>query len=101
MSARSVAAILCLIALCAAPVQSQSRVIELNDAAWKALRDGYPKRAADAFAEALTLRPDDPVLLMGAGAAAHAQGNQKEAMAALQHALKVKPDLTPASTLLG
>jgi tetratricopeptide (TPR) repeat protein len=101
MSARSVAVILCLIALCAAPVQSQSRVIELNDAAWKALRDGYPKRAADAFAEALTLRPDDPVLLMGAGAAAHAQGNQKEAMAALRHALTVKPDLTPASTLLG
>jgi len=76
-------------------------VIELNDAAWKALDDGYPKRAANLFAEALTLQPDEPVLLMGAGAAAHAQGNQKDAMTSLQRALTVKPGLTPASVLLG
>jgi len=101
MSARSVAAALCLIALWAGPVQSQSRVTELNDAGWKALGDGYPSRAASLFADALMLKPDEPVLLMGAGAAAHAQGNQKAAMAFLQHALTVKPGLTPASTLLG
>jgi tetratricopeptide (TPR) repeat protein len=88
-------------ALCVAPVHGQSRVNELNDAGWKALRDGYQDRASSLFAEALTLRPDDPVLLMGAGAAAHAQGKQKDAMTSLQKALDVMPGLTPASILLG
>ena len=93
--------ILCLAMLCLAPVHGQSRVVELNDAGWKALRDGYQDRAAALFAEALTLSPNDPVLLTGAGAAAHAQGRQKDAMANLQKALEVKPGLTAASLLLG
>jgi tetratricopeptide (TPR) repeat protein len=88
-------------ALGVASVHGQSRVNELNDAGWKALRDGYQDRAASLFAEALTLRPNDPVLLMGAGAAAHAQGKQKDAMTSLQQALDVMPGLTPASILLG
>jgi tetratricopeptide repeat protein len=87
--------------LCVASVHGQSRVNELNDAGWKALRDGYQDRAANLFAEALTLRPNDPVLLTGAGAAAHAQGKQKEAMTSLQKALEVRPGLTEASILLG
>ena len=62
-------AILWVMALCVTSVHGQSRVNELNDAGWKALRDGYQDRAANLFAEALTLRPNDPVLLMGAGAA--------------------------------
>ena len=88
-------------ALCVASVHGQSRVNELNDAGWKALRDGYQDRAASLFAEALTLRPNDPVLLTGAGAAAHAQGKQKDAMTSLQKALDVMPGFTPASILLG
>jgi tetratricopeptide (TPR) repeat protein len=91
----------CLIALCIAPVHGQSRVNELNDAGWKALSDGYQSRAANLFAEALTLRPNDPVLLMGAGAASHALGKQKDAMASLTRALEVRPGLTEASILLG
>jgi Putative Zn-dependent protease, contains TPR repeats len=94
-------AVLCLMALCVVSVQGQSRVNELNDAGWKALSDGYQDRAARLFAEALELRPNDAVLLTGAGAAAHAQGKQKEAMASLQKALDVMPGLTPASLLLG
>ena len=94
-------ACLFVMAMGVASVDGQSRVNELNDAGWKALRDGYQDRAASLFAEALTLRPDDPVLLTGAGAAAHAQGKQKEAMASLQKALDVMPGLTPASLLLG
>ncbi len=66
---------------------AQSRVTELNEQGWKALRGGYSDRAAALFAEALTLRPNDPVLLMGSGAAAHAQGKQRDAMARLQRAL--------------
>jgi hypothetical protein len=81
--------------------RGQSRVIELNEAGWKALRDGYGNRAAGLFADALALKPGDPVLLMGAGAAAHAQGKQKEAMTRLRESLTAKPDLTPASVLLG
>lgn len=94
-------AVLCVTALCVASVHAQSAVNELNDAGWKALRDGYQDRAANLFAEALTLRPGDPVLLMGAGAAAHAQGKQQDAMTSLQKALNVMPGLTPASILLG
>src|SRR5215210_3708139 len=95
------ATLLCLMALSVGSAHGQSRVNELNDAGWKALRDGYANRAAGLFGDALALRPDDPVLLMGAAAAAHAQGKQKDAIAGLQQALKVKPDLTPASVLLG
>jgi len=101
MRAPRAATVLCLMALSVGSAHGQSRVIELNDAGWKALRDGYENRAAGLFADALALRPDDPVLLMGAGAAAHAQGKQKDAMTRLRQALTVKPDLTPASVLLG
>jgi len=95
------ATVLCLMALSVGSAHGQSRVNELNDAGWKALRDGYGSRAAGLFADALALRPDDPVLLMGSGAAAHAQGKQKDAMTRLRQALTMKPDLTPASVLLG
>jgi len=84
-----------------ASLHAQSSVTDLNDAAWKALRDGNNDRAATLFAEALTLRPKDPVLLFGSGAAAHAQGKQRDAMARLQRALESNPNLTVASRLLG
>ena len=83
------------------PAAAQSRVSELNEAAWKALQKGDPDRAARYFAEALTLSPNDPVLLLGAGASAHTQGRQRDAMARLQRALEIDPKLTQASELLG
>ena len=101
MPSRRAIAVLCLTVLWLASVHAQSPVIELNDAGWKALQDGYQDRAAALFGEALTLRPNDPVLLLGSGAAAHAQGKQRDAMARLQRALELKPSLTPASRLLG
>ncbi len=67
----------------------------------KALRDGNPRRAAGLFAEGLSSSPDDPVLLFGAGAAAHALGRQQEAMARLERALELEPGFTAASLLLG
>src|SRR5580765_5503626 len=102
MLARRAFATLCigLFSLTALHAQS-SRVVELNDAAWKALHDGYSDKAASLFAEALTLRPNEPVLLMGAGAAAHERGNQKEAIARLSRALELNPRLTAASKMLG
>jgi len=101
MRPRRAAIALFLVAICAAAVAAQSRVTELNDAAWKALRNGYEDRAASLFAEALSLRPDDPVLLFGWGAAAHAQGKQRDAIARLRKAVQIRPGLLEASRLLG
>ncbi len=85
----------------AASLHGQARPSELNAAAWKALRDDNPKRAAALFNEALDLAPDDAVLLYGAGAGAHALGQQRVAMARLERALEMRPQLTAASLLLG
>jgi tetratricopeptide (TPR) repeat protein len=98
-------AVVCVTALAWTSVHAQSNVaelvVELNGAGWKALRDGNARKAASLFAEALTLRPNDPVLLLGSGSAAHLQGNQREAMASLQRALEINARLTAASRLLG
>lgn len=80
---------------------AQTRASESNDAGWKALRDGNARRAAALFAEGLSEAPDDPALLFGAGAAAHALGRQPEAMARLERALGLQPRLTAAAVLLG
>jgi tetratricopeptide (TPR) repeat protein len=101
MLARRAIATLCIGLFSLTAVHAQSRVVELNDAGWKALRDGYSDKAASLFAEALTIRPNDPVLLTGAGAAAHERGNQKEAIARLSRALELNPRLTVASKMLG
>jgi tetratricopeptide (TPR) repeat protein len=84
-----------------ARLHAQANVTELNEAGWKALRNGYNDRAAALFAEGLTLRPNDPVLLLGSGASAEALGRHQDAMSTLQQALSVDPRLTPASRLLG
>lgn len=76
-------------------------IAELNDAGWKALRNSDNDRAAALFTEALALRPNDPVLLLGAGAAAHARGKQDDAVKRLRKALEADPRLTIASRLLG
>ena len=101
MPARRLVAALCLFFFSLTPLHAQSRVVELNDAAWKALRDGYNDKAAALFAEALTLRPNDPVLVMGAGVVAHERGNQKEAIARLSRAIELNPRLIDAAKLLG
>lgn len=93
--------VLTALLLMASPAASQSRVVQLNDAGWKALHEGRSDRAVKLFAEALTLGPDEPVLLFGAGAAAHADGRPRQAMALLQKALQGDPGLTGASQLLG
>src|SRR6202011_6241145 len=101
MDARRATATCCLTLLSIVAIHAQSGVIELNEAGWKALRDGRSDRSAALFAEALTLRPDDPVLLLGAGSAAHAQGKQRDALTRLQRALVLDPRLIVASKLLG
>ncbi len=101
MRHRLTPALLLGLALSLASTHAQSRAVEVNDAGWKALRDGNLRRAAALFAEGLELAPDEPALLFGAGSVAHAQGRQQEAMARLERALELQPQLTPASLLLG
>jgi tetratricopeptide (TPR) repeat protein len=93
--------ILFLIFSSALPLYAQSSVQELNEAGWKALEAGNGRRALGLFNEALTLRPNDPVLLTGAGAALQAEGRPRDAMVRLKQAVALKPDLTVASILLG
>ena len=101
MRVRQTVMTLCAAAISLASLDAQSTVVELNDAGWKALRNGYTDRAAALFAEALAIRPNDAVLLLGAGAAADAQGKHRDAMTRLQRALDLNPRLIVASRLLG
>jgi tetratricopeptide (TPR) repeat protein len=89
-----------LIVSSALPLYAQSSVKDLNDAGWKALESGNGRRALSLFNEALTLRPDDPVLLTGAGAALHLEGRPRDALARLKKAITLAPDFTTASLLL-
>ena len=98
---RSTLVALCVTFLTAASLQAQSRVAELNEEGWRLIQSGDAARAARVFAEALESQPDHPVLLFGAGAAAHLQGRAKEASTRLRRALEMAPDLIPAAALLG
>jgi tetratricopeptide (TPR) repeat protein len=100
-SARVLAAAIILALMSVVSVQPQTRVAELNESGWKAIGRGDGARAATFFADALAVRPDDPVLLLGAGAAAHLRGRLPEATANLQQALALDPRLIEASRLLG
>jgi tetratricopeptide (TPR) repeat protein len=80
---------------------AQSRVTQLNESGWKALQDRQPDLAARLFAEALALRPNDPALMFGAGAAAYMQGRLPDATWRLRRALDLDPAMTEASRLLG
>jgi hypothetical protein len=69
--------------------------------AWDALNAGRAQQAAAAFDEALKSAPNQPMLLLGAGVAAHLQAREDDARRFLVDALKIDPSLTAASLLLG
>ena len=92
--------ILFLILSSALPLYAQSSVAELNEAGWKALQAGNSRRALTLFNEALVMRPNDPGLLTGAGAALLADGRPADAMTRLKRAISLAPDLKVASILL-
>ncbi len=105
MSARRSAAAVCLTLLTCTfvhtPLHSQARVFELNEAGWKALDKGDADRAARLFADALSIQPNDPVLLLGAGVSLQGQGRPHDAMARLKRSLELDPKLKAASVVLG
>src|SRR5690349_18798829 len=101
MRTRACCAVVCLFVLNLATLDAQSSIAELNEAGWKLLQSGDGARAARIFAEALAQRPDDPVLLFGAAAAARLQDRPDEAKPKLRRALEVNARFTPASLDLG
>ena len=91
----------CLAILNFTSLHAQTSVPELNDAGWKMIQQREPARAASLFAKALVLRPDDPVLLFGAGVAAQLDGRPSDAKSTLRRVLTLTPRFTPASVVLG
>lgn len=79
---------------------AQSADDDLN-AGFAALQKNDADRAATAFRRALSLEPDHPVALYGAGAAAAVLGRHTDAIAFLKRSLQIEPRLVQTSILLG
>ena len=69
--------------------------------AWRALERQDPERAASLFNDALTERPNDPVLHLGVGSAAYALGRTEAALGALKKAVSLDPDFAEAQIMFG
>jgi tetratricopeptide (TPR) repeat protein len=85
----------------AATVSAQAATSGTAEQGFQALQTGDVDKAASIFRDALTRRPSDPMLLLGAGLAAHLQGQQPEAITLLNRALQIEPRLTQAAVILG
>ena len=80
--------------------QNSPRVGMLEQAGWAAIKAGNHKAAADAFAEAAKLDPNNARLWLGAGFAQFLQRHDTEAKTYLQRALDLDPKLTLARAQL-
>ncbi|HEY7289169.1 MAG TPA: tetratricopeptide repeat protein [Vicinamibacterales bacterium] len=98
---KHLACVLCVFLAGAGRAAAQSTVAQLGERGWQAVQAGDSDRAVSAFREALTLRPRDAALNLGAGVAAHMQGREDDATTFLQRAVQLDPTLVEASTLLG
>ena len=94
---RLLAAFACIIAMSTASFGQAAA----GRAGWDAIRDGRNEDAAAAFADAIRAEPRDPSLYLGAGLAAQLLGDLARARESLEQALKLAPNFTPASLLLG
>jgi tetratricopeptide (TPR) repeat protein len=88
------------LALLAAPSFAQGVDDSLN-AGFAALQKSDADRAATEFRRALAAEPEHPAALYGAGAAAHLQGRDTDAISFLKRALQIEPRLWQASAVLG
>src|SRR3989449_976018 len=68
---------------------------------WEAIRAGQISEASRLFHDAIADNARDATLFLGAGLAAHLQGQEMEARTALQEAVRLNPKLTAAALLLG
>lgn len=90
-----------ILVLAVAPLAGQTASDKQAEAGWLALQQGDGNAAATAFEGALRRRPRDPMLYLGAGAAAHLLGRDDDAVTNLTRALELNPKLTAAAELLG
>src|SRR5256712_1495514 len=67
----------------------------------EAIRAGQIAEASRLFHDAIAENAHDATLFLGAGLAAHLQGQEMEARTALEAAVRLNPKLTAASLLLG
>src|SRR3989454_7770357 len=68
---------------------------------WEAIRAGQISEASRLFHDAIADNARDATLFLGAGLAAHLQGQEMEARTALQEAVRLNPKLTAAALILG
>jgi len=80
-------AFMCLIG---APARSQPAPADAAQAGFTALDHGDADTASTVFRRALSQHPRDPVLLYGAGIAAHLLGRERDALQLLQQALQIR-----------
>ncbi len=90
-----------MLVLAVAPLAGQTADEKRVEAGWSALQQGDANAAATAFEDVLRRRPRDPMLHLGAGAAAHLLGRDDDAVISLTRALQLNPKLTAAAELLG
>jgi len=88
------------VALSAFAAGAQDRHSDLATAGWNAILNDQGAEALRLFESALSIRPDDAVLLLGSGAALHRLGRESDAIRALARALELNPTLAVASRLL-
>jgi hypothetical protein len=92
---------LCFLTTGTLALQTDPRTELHARAGWDALAANQPREAAEAFRQALAGDPKNPLLHLGAGAAAYLERRDVDARAALERALKLNPGLTRARELLG
>ena len=80
---------------------AESSGAALGRQGWEAIRAGQITEASRLFHDAIAENAHDATLFLGAGLAAHLQGQEMEARTALQEAVRLNPKLTAASLLLG
>src|SRR5437660_4062126 len=93
--------LLCVFSGAADQGLAESSGAALGRQGWEAIRAGQIAEAARLFHDAIAENAHDATLFLGAGLAAHLQGQEIEARAALQEAVRLNPKLTAAALLLG
>lgn len=95
-----VCAVLILATATVAPAQN-IRAMTAAREGWAAIRDGRHEVAARAFEDALRDTPRDAPLHFGLGLALHLLGQTSRARTELEESLRLAPEYTDASLLLG
>src|SRR2546427_3913314 len=91
----------CVISGAADEGLAESSGAALGRQGWEAIRAGQITEASRLFHDAIAKNAHDATLFLGAGLAAHLQGQEMEARTALQEAVRLNPKLTAAALLLG